>query len=647
MNSDIQLLTERLNAAPEITVEVVDAMNGLALLYMDTDPAAAADMSASAIAHAHALGYQQGEATALLNAGLCASRRRDYTEALVLYQRSLDIKTALNDEAGIASVHTKIGNAKLRAGDYASALNHYSTAIEILKDSDDRLAVADLYANSGIIHGFQGNYSLALRSHLQALSTYEPLNELSRMASSYSNIGFVYTDQQNFDEALKMFQRALDIRQNTDDIMAVSDTLVNIGLVYQGQLKYDESLEVHLRALKMREANGDSAKIAVSFSNLGNIYKALGQNDMALNYYQQALSLSEKVNDKRVMLQSYNNLGELYFELKKSTEAHRYLALAVKLAEETGLKNQLRKAYEFLSMLYAQEEDYKQAYKHQLLYAKLDREISNSEVSVQMAQMSLRHEMEQNERAAEIEKSKNAELQKANELLAVYVHRLEVSNDELNQFAHVASHDLREPLRMISSYLGLLEKGLSEKTTDMQKQFFSFAIDGAKRMEILIYDLLQLAKVDADPKIETVSLQKVAEEIKNNLEILLREKNGRILANGLPDIMADKTQMLQLFQNIIGNGIKYNESEQPTILISHLIANSELTLTISDNGIGIPYDYRESAFQIFKRVPTTRKYEGSGIGLAICKKIVEGMNGSITIGENQDGGTLFTIKMPL
>ena len=130
-----------------------------------------------------------------------------------------------------------------------------------------------------------------------------------------------------------------------------------------------------------------------------------------------SLFLFEKTNDKRGLVQSYNNLGELYYEIGEYKEAHHYLEAAVKLGAETGLKYQLRKAYEYLSLLYAQENDFAAAYKYHLLYAGLDKEIYNVETSGQMAQMSLRHEIEQKERAAEIERVKNTELQSAYNLL--------------------------------------------------------------------------------------------------------------------------------------------------------------------------------------------------------------------------------------
>jgi signal transduction histidine kinase len=166
-------------------------------------------------------------------------------------------------------------------------------------------------------------------------------------------------------------------------------------------------------------------------------------------------------------------------------------------------------------------------------------------------------------------------------------------------------------------------------------------------MEQLIHDLLHLSKVDADPRIERVPLPSVIQEVRSNLEVLLREKNARIEADPLPAIMADRTQKLQLFQNVIGNGIKYNESPEPLITISYRQGPTDALLSIADNGIGIPAEYRERAFQIFQRLPTAKQYQGTGIGLAICKKIVDGLGGTITISDREGGGTVFVISLPL
>jgi signal transduction histidine kinase len=200
---------------------------------------------------------------------------------------------------------------------------------------------------------------------------------------------------------------------------------------------------------------------------------------------------------------------------------------------------------------------------------------------------------------------------------------------------------------MISAYITLLQRSFKDNLSAPQTEFIGFVSDAAQRMDQLITDLLRLAKVDANPRIEVVKLQGTVEEIKLNLEVLIKEKNAFIICPDLPEILADRTMIRQLFQNIIGNGIKYNESGKPVIVIKHSIRKNEFEISISDNGIGIPEHQRERAFQIFNRLPTSKEYPGSGIGLAICKKIVESMEGKIFIEDNPTGGTVFRMIFPL
>ena len=425
MSSDIETLTQKIFSAKEITAEVVDAMNSLAALQLEKDVAAANETSKRAIEEAHKIQYTKGEAVALMQAGMGLSKLRKFKEAIEWLERSMAILQTLNDAEAIANVHAKLGTNKLYDGNYPEALDHLSRALEIRTMHGDTLGSADIHTNMGIVHGLMGNNFLALKLHLQALKTYERINETSRIASSSSNIGLIYIEQQNFDEALKMFQHALAIREQSNDQHAIGIALNNIGYAYQEQMKFPEALEAHFRALKIREAIGDRARIATTYSNLGSVYKELKDTTLALNYFMLSLQTFEELKDKRGLIQSYINLGELYFDFSNHDEAYSYLNKAVQLGEEIGLKNQLRKAYEYLSRLYARDEKYKEAYEYHLNYLRLDKEISNAEISGQIAQINMRYEIEQQEKAAEFERVKNTELTRAYNSLEVEKKRSE------------------------------------------------------------------------------------------------------------------------------------------------------------------------------------------------------------------------------
>ncbi|MCW3127508.1 MAG: hypothetical protein JWO03_3166 [Bacteroidetes bacterium] len=440
MSTDITALRERIASAPQITTDVIDDLNTLTLSLLDTDLPAAFENAQRTIRDAYAIRYAEGESQALIHAATSAVRRNQYDEAIILYQRAMRIKEEAGDMVGIAVVLTKMGNTELRADKYADALDYYARAIKQLDGTQNDMARADLYANTALIQGLKGNYTMALKHHLLALKTYETYNETGRIAASLANMGLIYTEQQNYEEAMNVYNRALEIRRDAEDTMATSDLLDNIGIVYQEQELYTEALDAHNSALILRQ--GDSKRTANSQSNLGNTYKKLGDNDVAKDYYEKALVLYDSINDKRGLLQSYNNLGELYYGLKEYEKAQRYLEAAMKLASETGLKLQLRQAYEYISLIYAHRRQFEQAYQYKLLFSKLDREISSSEVKTQMSQITLRYEIEQKEQAAEMERVKNTELQKAFDLLEEEQKRSE--NLLLNILPAEVSYELKE-----------------------------------------------------------------------------------------------------------------------------------------------------------------------------------------------------------
>ena len=228
------------------------------------------------------------------------------------------------------------------------------------------------------------------------------------------------------------------------------------------------------------------------------------------------------------------------------------------------------------------------------------------------------------------------------------LNKLQATNNELEQFAYVASHDLQEPLRTITSFLQLLQKRYGNKFDEDADEFIGFAVKGAARMHELINDLLTYSRVNKrNEEFVEVDMVEVLEKVKINLEILISE-NGAVITNDpLPVITADKKQMQQLLQNLISNSIKYKSKKPPNIHISADKDGSNWLFSVEDNGIGIEPDYCERIFKIFQRLHGLEKYEGTGVGLAISKRIVERHGGNIWVNpEKGIEGTKFnfTIK---
>ena len=228
------------------------------------------------------------------------------------------------------------------------------------------------------------------------------------------------------------------------------------------------------------------------------------------------------------------------------------------------------------------------------------------------------------------------------EMVMQRTEELTRSNKELEMFAYITSHDLQEPLRMITSYLQLIEKRYMDILDDDGREFIAFAVEGAKRMQTLINDLLKYSRVDTKGKtFSRVDCNKVISDILNNLEIAIEESKAAITHDPMPTVYGDETQLRQLFQNLVGNAIKFRGKQHPKIHIGVESVNNNWKFTVQDNGIGIESKYFERIFQVFQRLHGRNEYSGNGIGLAVCKKIVERHGGKISVDSTPGEGTTF------
>ena len=239
------------------------------------------------------------------------------------------------------------------------------------------------------------------------------------------------------------------------------------------------------------------------------------------------------------------------------------------------------------------------------------------------------------------------ERMRAAEALVQKAEELARSNTELQQFAYVASHDLQEPLRMLSSYSQLLSKRYQGKLDQKADTYIGFIVDGAKRMQVLINDLLTYSRVGTRGKpLGPTDCEAVLKAALTSLQIAIRESGAVVTQDPLPTVMGEESQLGQLFQNLIGNGIKYRNSSAPKIHVSCRQEAGDWLFSMKDNGIGIDPQYAERIFIIFQRLHTREEYPGTGIGLAVCRKIVERHGGRIWVESEVGKGATFYFTLP-
>lgn len=252
----------------------------------------------------------------------------------------------------------------------------------------------------------------------------------------------------------------------------------------------------------------------------------------------------------------------------------------------------------------------------------------------------------------EVLQSANTDLE---DQIAIRTRELSVSNEELTRsnkeleaFAYIASHDLQEPLRMVKSYVQLLQHSLnSNEFTDQLEEFSGYIVEGVERMQSLINDLLSYSRIRAKPlDRKKRPLEDLLEDAVKNLRVMIHETKGKITWDTLPQLNVDGSQMIQLFQNLLSNALKFRREEPPRIHISAIKESDAWKICVTDNGIGIEPQYHDKIFQLFQRLNTREQFPGTGLGLAICKLVVERHGGKIWL-ESPDGrGSVFCFILP-
>ena len=239
------------------------------------------------------------------------------------------------------------------------------------------------------------------------------------------------------------------------------------------------------------------------------------------------------------------------------------------------------------------------------------------------------------------------ETKRASERLQEYSEELQRSNSELEQFAYVASHDLREPLRTVTSFTQLLARRYEGELDKDAREFIAYAVGGTKRMQDLIDDLLEYSRIGKQLRpAQPADFNAVFDQSIANLSGAIEENGAKITRDELPTATVNSSQLTQVFQNLVANAIKFRQKAPPRVHVSALLDGADWVFSVADNGIGIDPQYADRIFTIFQRLHTREEYPGTGIGLAVCKKIVEQRGGAIWLDADQDDGTTFKFTIP-
>jgi signal transduction histidine kinase len=578
------------------------------------------------------------------------------------------------------------------------------TYLEKVKQIDTTgIPIADIatsYANEGAIFQSFNDFEKSHRMYLQALSLCEKIPDSKGVARVNHALGGLFYEQNNYRQALEHFNKALENFDRANDSKGKMKTLNALGQAC-GQLgDFDKNFSYCSEALLLARAVADVHEMARIHTNLGFACENLGKPAEAIGHYQAALQTGEETENRRLIAEAGIKLGKIYLRQNNEKEAGVLFLEALDAVEKINvlpLRKEVyetlyqyyerdgnrEKAYEFLKLLTSvkdalyDEERTRQLISNQIRYETQKREEEvkllkanelESRLTIQKQRLgnyallafavltltvmfflydAFRRKKAYNEHLEEEVNKRTAELEKSNAELKESNRQLGQSNAELERFAYIASHDLKSPLRNVISFLNLIERRMRPIQDANIAEYLRFASENARQMHHLIQDVLEFSRVtQKDGENTPVDLNESLIMVMQNLKEDLQHKNGAVFAGSLPVIEGNSVHLLQLIQNLVGNGIKYNQSQRPRVMITHREDRSCHIVTVKDNGIGIPKEYHEQIFEMFKRLHNKEEYPGSGIGLALCKKIVHNMGGEIWLESEPGKGTTFFVSVP-
>lgn len=627
--------------------------------------------------------------TLLQQIGETYKQKGDFPNAIITFNKAIDLNP---DKLILLEIWYDIATAKARLQEYNEALEQCNRIIA--EDSPDQKLLAKTYSLMSNLKLSLGETNESYELQYKSLQISETINDtLGLLLASYQ-IGTIHFYQNNYKLALKNYKKALFYAKNLQEEQHIYSSLGAIGSTYHRLGDLEASAKYNLQSLQLAKKLDYEVGIAYAAFNVGSDYYAMSKYDTAIVFFLQGLELQQKQQDKWGQSSSLRMLGEAYSALDDWENSIKYSEGALEVAQKIGATPQIMEGYQTLARIYEQNGDYQQANQYLNSFVTLKDSLVNEETIEKIEEVQTNYEVAQKERvllkktnelnkiygyvligslvmllviswmtysryrseqennsllAQKNEKirSQNQELRTKNEQIQQQNVKLEQSNQELRRFAFIASHDLKEPLRTIGSYSNLLTRRYKDKLDEDANDFLAFITSGASRMYRLLNEVLDYSKIDNNNlALESVVINESVEQVVINLQDLMEQKNAVVEVEILPTIKATQIHIKQLFHNLITNALKFNTTENAIVNIRSMDDEDNHILSVTDNGIGLDMIYKDKIFDMFQRLHGKEEYGGTGIGLAICKKIVNQYNGEIWVESKLGAGATFFISIP-
>ena len=606
-------------------------------------------------------------------------------QSLKYAQQARSNAQKLNYKKGIGLAFYQIAKAEYYRDEYDAALKASQEAIKAFQTVNEELGIARTLYLTGNIYSYQGDLTNSTQYLGKALKIFKQHKASNWAADTYASLGMTYNQYEKNDSALIYLNQAISIYNGLKkpQLKKLLRSYILKGIVLSDQERYDEAITIYLQALKIATEINDTYNIHICKTNLGWTYQVIEEYQLAIKFCSEALADAETMNNTYSIIENNRCLGLVYFKLKKYSQSETYWLSGLDVAKESQMKEETIDFYDYIIDLYEEQGDYKKALTTQKEFTTYIDTLNLKEYKSNIKDAETKYlelETQSNQdlttaqtiinnwkwfgsgfiifligglvwlvlRLYKAKQSFNEQLETAQEKHNAAIGQVQ---DELEKFTYAASHDLKEPVRNIMSFSGLLHKRLSKKYDDKElAEYANFIVQGARQMYDTVIGILEFSAVNTYPtQFNSVNLADIINSTLISLEVLMNDKNGVVHFNTeLPDsITTNESYVRLIFKNLIENSITYNNSEIPTVTIDYKNDDSYHIFKISDNGVGIDKKYHNYVFDMFKRLHAREDYQGTGMGLAITKKLVEALNGSIQIEETSSQGSTFVFSLPI
>jgi signal transduction histidine kinase/Tfp pilus assembly protein PilF len=609
-------------------------------------------------------------------------------------KKSLEVSEKLNYSEGAIRAKNILAVAYSIQGKMNLAFEEFEEAIELAKMTNNQILICRTYNNIGRSHIKIGNFEKAVSYYQKGAKCSAKFGLDQQMSDNLLNMAAAMKEQGIWDTAFKYAYEALKIATIIEDKTLISDAHFMLGILYIHEEDYKEALNHFETALKNARDNNNQLGVARIIDQMGCLYSKQNQPKRALDAHRKAYIISSQINYPEQIILSLEHLAEIYIKDKQYSKAIEKSMEGIHISKQLGALRNVTKLYALLAKSYAAQSNYPQAYIYHTKLKTLSDSLITQERNQKLTELKIKYQLESKEAENQLLKTQQAKdkltIQKATIastafiialialcIIAYLLHKrstyrkaisrklknevnrrttelkkmnadLTKSNKEMERFNHIASHDLKEPLRNIISFTRLLEMRLKNQDDHVADEYLSFVVANAKQMHTLIEDVLEFSEFsERKIELEEVDLGKTLQQVLTSLQALMEEKTAHIIYEKLPIIKTNEAQIYILFRNIIKNGLLYNNHPTPIIKIDYQEKNHQHLLSITDNGIGIDEVYHAQIFDMFKRLHNRQEATGSGLGLSICQKISNRLGGEILIKSVPEEGSTFTITLPI